>query len=93
MYGSPVYFIIENISFANLFFFMPMGNDPDGRPDETISCAELVFQVAHIGEMEQLWIVDMQDKGRRIHPDLGTIIDLQLASGVGRGGVGVLGIP
>jgi hypothetical protein len=61
---------------------VPVGNDLDRRPDETVCFPELVFHVAHVGKMEQFWIVDMKDKSGRIHPYLGPIIDFQLASGV-----------
>lgn len=72
---------------------MPMSDDLYGRPDKAIRFPELIFQVAHIGKMEKLWIVDMQDKSRWIHPDLGAVIYFQLAPGMGWSRVGILGIP
>lgn len=75
------------------FFFVPMRNDLDGSPQKTIGFAELVFQVAQIGKMEQFRIVYMQDKGGRIHPDLRAIVDFQLPPGVRWSGMGILGIP
>jgi hypothetical protein len=85
--------LFENRILASLFFLMSMRNDLDRRAQEAIRFPELIFQIAQIGKMEQLRVVDVQDKSRRIHSDLGTVVDLQLATGVGRGRVGILGIP
>ncbi len=47
---------------------------------------EAVFKETLVREVNRAGIVDIQEKGRRIAPHLGTIINLELATGVsGRG--------
>lgn len=48
--------------------------------------ADLILQVALVGEVDQRWLVHMEDKGRRVAADLGRIVDPELTAGPsGRG--------
>ena len=53
---------------------------PDGRSLQTEDTAELILQIALVGEVEQARVVAEDDKVRRLHADLRHIIDLQAAS-------------
>lgn len=83
----------EGKGVASLLFFMPMCNDLDRRPEKTVRFPELIFQVAQIGKMEQFRIIDMQDKSRWVHPDLGTVVNFQLVPGMGGSGMRILSLP
>jgi hypothetical protein len=52
-------FVIWKMELWLFLFFMPMRNDLDGRAEKAIRFPELIFQVAHIGKMEQFRIVNM----------------------------------
>ncbi len=52
-------------------------HDADGSPDIGVFAPDLVFNVAQIGEVSVFWIVDVQHKGWRVTPHLGTVVDTQ----------------
>lgn len=43
---------------------------PDWRTKETIFVANLIFKVAAVREMDQIRVIDMEEEGGRVGPDL-----------------------
>src|SRR5689334_23807412 len=46
-------------------------------PLEAEGRAELVLQVAFVGEVQGLWIIDKENEGGRVHSCLGSIVDFE----------------
>ena len=65
-----------------ILFLFPQ-QQTDGSPRQLEGLAEIVFQIALVGEVHQLFIVDKQRKGRRLNGHLGAVVDLQPAAVLG----------
>ena len=65
-----------------ILLFVTCGKNLDRCADKTVHFPEFILQVTLVRKMEQLGVVDMQNEGRRVHPHLRGVIDLQLTPGV-----------
>ena len=77
-----------------LWLFITPGaeENPNGRPGKLIMGANTILQIAFIGEMDEFRVVDKDDKGRWLSPDLGAIVEPQMAPISGRWHRFVIGV-
>ena len=62
----------QNAEVALPSFPATAEDEAEGRTQKAVAFADGVFQVAFVGEMDQITVVDKKDKGGRVYPGLVT---------------------
>ena len=63
--------MVLSFDFVGTFYYLPT----DRRADQWIVVTDLFIQITQIRKMKQFCIVDMQEKGRWVYPNLSPVID------------------